>query len=75
MISDFAFLGFDPLMSAVAILVLLIIFAFEIWMFVSAITNKAISDTAKIWWIVGMVLIHPIVAIIYYFTDYKKAGQ
>ncbi|HET7060206.1 MAG TPA: hypothetical protein VFH99_02735 [Candidatus Saccharimonadales bacterium] len=75
MISDFAFLGFGPLMSTVVILVLLIIFAFEIWMFVSAITNKVIAGTAKIWWIVGMVLIHPIVAIIYYFTDYKKEGR
>lgn len=72
MLSDFGFLGLSPLVGLVVILVLLLIFAFEIWMFISAITNKNISDMAKVLWVVGMVLIHPIVAIIYYLTAYRK---
>ena len=43
-----------------------------IWMIVNAITNKHISDTARVLWVIGMLLIHPFVAIAYYFTDYKK---
>lgn len=49
-----------------------LIFAFEIWMIISAAINKGISDKARIWWIVGMLLIHPIVAIVYLCTDYRK---
>lgn len=72
MFSDFAFWGMGVALSLVVALVLVIIFAFEIWMLISAITNKKITDTARVLWVVGMVLIHPIVAIIYYFTDYQK---
>lgn len=66
-------MGMAPLMVLIVIVVLLLIFAFEVWMLISAILNKNISDTAKILWIIGMLLIHPFVAIAYYFTDYKKA--
>lgn len=56
----------------IIILLVVLFLAFEIWMIVDAITNKKISDTAKIWWIIGMLIIHPIVAIIYFFTDHRK---
>ena len=36
--------------------------------------NPNIDSTARILWLVGMVLLHPFVAIVYYFTDYKKAS-
>lgn len=49
-----------------------VILAFEIWMLVDALQNDHISDTARIWWVLGIVFIHPFVAIIYYFTDYQK---
>lgn len=68
----FAFLGMGLALSLIVVLVLLLIFIFEIWMFVDVITNKRISDTAKVLWAIGMVLVHPIVAFIYYFTDHKK---
>lgn len=74
MIGDFAVLGLTGISGFIIIVLLLLILAFEIWMFVSAITNKFITGNAKALWIVGMVLIHPIVAIIYYFTDYKKTA-
>ncbi len=54
------------------IIVILVIFAFEIWMFIDVAINEKISNKAKAWWIVGMILIHPIVAIVYFFTDHQK---
>ncbi|HUB93918.1 MAG TPA: hypothetical protein VMB52_05435 [Verrucomicrobiae bacterium] len=57
-----------PLIIAVAILILV----FEVWMIIDAALNKKISDRAKVWWIIGMVIIHPFVAIAYFFTDHHK---
>lgn len=56
----------------VVILAAILIAAFEIWMIVDAALNKKISDRAKAWWIVGMIILHPFVAIVYYFTDRRK---
>lgn len=56
----------------VIILVALLVLAFEIWMITDVITNKKISDKAKIWWVIGMLIIHPFVAIVYFFTDHRK---
>ncbi|HET9098337.1 MAG TPA: hypothetical protein VFN51_01850 [Candidatus Saccharimonadales bacterium] len=52
-------------------LIVLLIAVFEIWMLVDVITNKLITSERKVLWIIGMLLIHPFVAIIYYFTDHK----
>jgi hypothetical protein len=41
-------------------------------MVVSVIRNRSMSDTRQILWIVGMLFIHPVVAIVYYFTDYNN---
>lgn len=57
---------------AVVIIAVLAIAAFEVWMIVDAVLNRKLSDKAKAWWIVGMVLIHPFVAIIYFFTNRRK---
>ncbi|MCL5113500.1 MAG: hypothetical protein M1554_03430 [Patescibacteria group bacterium] len=54
------------------IIVILVILAFEVWMFVDVAINEKISNKAKAWWIIGMFLIHPIVAIFYFFTDHRK---
>jgi hypothetical protein len=56
----------------ILIVVAIAIFVFEIWMIVDAAINKKISDKAKIWWIVGMLIIHPFIAIAYFFTDRRK---
>lgn len=56
----------------VIIILILLIAVFEVWMIVDAALNKKISDKAKAWWIVGMILLHPFVAIVYFFTDHKK---
>ena len=54
-------------------LIVLLIAAFEVWMLIDVAINKKLSDKAKVWWIIGMVLVHPFVAIVYYFTDRKKS--
>ena len=46
-----------------------LILAFEVWMFVDVIRNDQIAQERKLLWLIGMVLIHPFVAIAYYFTD------
>ena len=57
-----------PIILVIAIL----LFAFETWMIVDVAINKAITDKAKAWWIIGMLIIHPFVAIAYFFTDHRK---
>lgn len=52
--------------------VALLVLVFEIMMFIDVILNKNISDEARILWIIGMLVLHPVVAIAYYFTDHKK---
>ena len=66
-------LGLGIAATLVVLLVLAFILAFEIWMFVHAIQNDNISNDRKILWLIGMILLHPFVAIAYYFTDYKHA--
>ena len=57
--------------TPITILVLAIILAFEIWMFIDAYRNANLSSNAKILWMVGMALLHPFVAIAYFFTARK----
>jgi uncharacterized membrane protein len=59
--------------NLVIIVLVLVVFAFEIAMLVDVIRNDRIASNAKAWWVIGMLLIHPFVAIIYYFTDRNKA--
>jgi len=56
----------------IALIIAILIFAFEIWMIVDAAINKEITDKARAWWIIGMLVIHPFVAIAYFFTDHRK---
>lgn len=43
------------------------ILVFEILMFIDAIRNPHLDDKEKILWCLGMLLLHPFVAIFYYF--------
>jgi H+/Cl- antiporter ClcA len=56
----------------ILIVIALLVFAFEIWMIIDAAINREITDKAKAWWIIGMLIIHPFVAIAYFFTDHRK---
>jgi len=51
---------------AAAVVVLAIILAFEVWMFVDAARNPRLTDGQRLAWCLGMLLIHPFVAIFYY---------
>jgi hypothetical protein len=56
----------------ILLVIALLVFAFEIWMIIDAAINREITDKAKAWWIIGMLIIHPFVAIAYFFTDHRK---
>ena len=49
----------------------LLILWFEVWMFLDLLSNKNISSNDKILWALGMLLLHPFVALFYYFKIYK----
>jgi hypothetical protein len=72
MLHNLAFLGLSGVPEIIAAILIVAILVFEIAMLVSAIGNKHIDGSTKTLWIVGMFLIHPFVAIAYYFTDYNK---
>jgi len=57
---------------SLAILLLIGILLFEILMFLDVIKNKKLSDTEKIIWAFGMLLFHPVVAIVYYFAAHSR---
>lgn len=71
MLHNFALLDF-ALPAAIFIIVILAIFVFEVVMFIDAARNKSISTDRRILWLIGMILLHPFVAIAYYFTDHLK---
>jgi sterol desaturase/sphingolipid hydroxylase (fatty acid hydroxylase superfamily) len=51
----------------VVVVIGLAVLAFEIAMFIDAIKNPKLSQTSKLVWLVAMLLVHPFVAIAYYF--------
>lgn len=53
----------------VVVLLLAVILGFEVWMFIDVINNSVISKDRRLLWLAGMILIHPFVAIVYYYTD------
>ena len=63
--------SFSPMFLLFPFLIILVL-GFEVAMFIDAIYNNGISKTGRILWLVGMVFIHPFVAIAYFFTDRNK---
>ena len=53
----------------------LLILAFEVWMLIDCIKNKHVPANHKLWWIIGMFLIHPFVAIAYLFARHNYNKQ
>jgi len=66
--SIFAILAF-----LVAAAIGLACFAFWIWMLIHAITNKGLSDTEKIIWVLVVLFLHVLGALIYFFVGRPKA--
>ncbi|HSX27540.1 MAG TPA: hypothetical protein VLG25_02030 [Patescibacteria group bacterium] len=56
-------------MGAVA---LLAIIAFEVYMFLDVLKNPGLSDNERIIWVLGMFLLHPVIAIVYYFVAHSR---
>jgi hypothetical protein len=56
-------------MAAIA----LALFAFWIWMLIHAITNKGLTDTEKIIWVLVVLFLHFLGALIYFFVGRPKA--
>lgn len=67
--------GLSLLLISFVSAVLLVILAFEIWMFVDAIRNSKLSDNEKLLWCIGMIFFHPVIAIVYYFVAYSARSK
>jgi hypothetical protein len=72
MLNNFASSHISTPVAVIIGIVLLAVLIFEIAMLISVILNKKIKDDIKVFWILGMLVLHPFVALFYYFTKYKK---
>ena len=65
------------LIPAVLLLVTLILFlmVFWIWMLISAIQNKGLSDGEKTGWVLGIVFFHFIASLLYFFIGRPKRNH
>jgi len=61
-------------LAAVLVLlpILLALFAFWIWMLISAIQNKGLTEGETIAWVLVIALLHLLGAIIYFFVGHPK---
>jgi hypothetical protein len=50
---------------------LLIILAFELWMLVDVLALRKIPRQSRLLWVLGMFLIHPVVAMVYLFARHR----
>lgn len=68
--------GFEIIIVLMAMLFFfpigLAIFAFWIWMLISAIQNKGLSEGEKIAWVLVIVLLHWLGALVYFFVGHPK---
>lgn len=67
--------GSLTLLALILILLAAVVLAFEVWMFVSALQNPRLNDSQRLIWCIGMVLVHPFVAIAYYFMEHTKGNE
>jgi len=71
--------GFEIILVLLAVLFVvplaLALFAFWIWMLISAIQNKGLTDGEKIAWVLVIVLLHLMGAIIYFFVGHPKRND
>ena len=68
-----AFLGgWEILLVLVAFPIALLATAFWIWMLISAVQNKGLTDGERIAWVVVVALLQLLGAIIYFFVGHPK---
>jgi hypothetical protein len=70
------FAGGEIILLLVAMLfvvpIALAVFAFWIWMLISAIQNKGLTEGEKIAWVLVVALLHFLGALIYFFVGHPK---
>jgi hypothetical protein len=76
------FAGIDPgdvggiivllMILLVALPVLVALFIFWIWMLISAVQNKGLSEGEKIAWVLILVFVHLLGALLYFFIGHPK---
>jgi hypothetical protein len=47
------------------ILGMLVVLAFELWMLIDLLAYRKVPAMSRAWWVIGMFLIHPFVALVY----------
>jgi hypothetical protein len=63
---------FVLMLLAVLIPIALGLFAFWIWMLVSAVQNKGLTEGEKIAWVLVIVFVHWLGALLYFFVGHPK---
>ena len=65
--------GFEIILILLLVLpIVLAAFAFWIWMLISAIQNKGLTEGEKIAWVLAVALLHFLGALIYFFVGHPK---
>jgi len=59
-------------LAGLVYLLIVVVFVFEVFMFLDAFKNPRLTSTERLVWCAAMLLLHPFVAIIYYFAEYPK---
>ena len=63
---------FVLMLLAVIIPIAIALFAFWIWMLISAVQNKGLSEGEKIAWVLVIVFVHWLGALLYFFVGHPK---
>lgn len=63
---------FVLVLLAIVIPILLATFIFWIWMLISAVQNKGLTEGEKIAWVLILVFVHLLGAIVYFFVGHPK---
>lgn len=66
---------FVLMLLAVLIPIAIALFAFWIWMLVSAVQNQGLSEGEKIAWVLVIVFVHWLGALLYFFVGHPKRNS
>ena len=72
MFGGILFGGLEILLLLFLAPIALAVFAFWIWMLIHAATNRGLTDTEKLMWVLIIVFVHFIGALIYFFVGRPK---
>lgn len=72
MIASILLGGFGILLALLLAPIVLCVFAFWVWMLIHAATNKGLTDTEKLMWVLIIVFVHFLGALIYFFVGRPK---